>query len=124
MNQAILSIAAFIIILTGCGPSKEQIATEERRKLDSALAVGHSLLLPDQTPQPETAADAARQEILKTQFVELKAQLVAEEAKLDNINQFIILRNEAEKEQQIADQATVVENLKSQIEDTRKQLGH
>ena len=66
-------------------------------------------------------SDSERQEI-KQQIIELKAQLAGEQAKLENIESFHVLRTANEKAQQVSDETVVIENLKSKIDELEKKL--
>ena len=109
-------------VITSCGPSAEQIAAEEKRKLDSATAAGQQQLLEQQAAAQAEADEAANQEALKQQLVDLKSQLAGEEAKLNDTEQFKLLRTADEKAEQIAAQTKIVEELKAQIEEVEKQI--
>ena len=120
MKKTIATIAILTTVLTSCGPSAEQVAAEEKRKLDSATAAGQQQLLDQQaTAQAEAAA---QQEILKQQLIDLNAQLAGEESKLNSTEEFKLLRTADEKAAQIAEQTKVVMELKAQIAEVEKQI--
>ena len=122
MKKTIATIAILTSVITSCGPSAEQIAAEEKRKLDSATAAGQQQLLEQQAAAQAEADEAANQEALKQQLVDLKSQLAGEEAKLNDTEQFKLLRTADEKAEQIAAQTKIVEELKAQIEEVEKQI--
>ena len=122
MKKTIATIAILTSVITSCGPSAEQIAAEEKRKLDSATAAGQQQLLEQQAAAQAEADEAANQEALKQQLIDLKSQLAGEEAKLNDTEQFKLLRTADEKAEQIAAQTKIVEELKAQIEEVEKQI--
>jgi len=122
MKKIITTIALLTSVLTSCGPSAEQIAAEEKRKLDSATAAGQQQLLEQQAAAQAEADEAANQEALKQELIDLKSQLAGEEAKLKDIEQFKLLRTADEKAEQIATQTKIVEELKAQIAEVEKQI--
>ena len=69
-----------------------------------------------------SAAEIETQRILKNQLIELKSQLAGEEARLESIQGFIFLRTRSEKAQQITDQTRVIEKLKAEIQEVKKQI--
>ncbi len=122
MKKTITTIAVLVSVLTACGPSKEQIAAEEKRKLDSAATAGQQQLLQQQADDQAKVEAAANQDALKQQLIDLKGQLAAAESRLDDIQKWKLGRSEDEKAQQIEDQTKVIEDLKNQIADTEKQI--
>ncbi|MBS1635243.1 MAG: hypothetical protein JST26_04915 [Bacteroidetes bacterium] len=122
MKRTFTTILAASLFLLSCGPSKEQIEAREKAKNDSIAEAAKAELLNQQMEAQAEADQAANQEVLKQQVIELKGQLAAAEAKLDDINGIKLLRTPEEKQQQIADQTVIIEELKKQIEDTQKQI--
>jgi hypothetical protein len=122
MKKLLTTILLVNSILISCGPSAEQIAAEEKRKLDSVAATAQQQILDQQAVERAAAEEAANQEMLKQQLIEFKAQLAGAEAKLQNINQFQFGRTSDEKVSQITDQTRVVEEIKAQITDVEKQI--
>jgi hypothetical protein len=122
MKKTIATIAILTTVLTSCGPSAEQVAAEEKRKLDSATAAGQQQLLDQQATAQAEAEAAAQQEILKQQLIDLNAQLAGEESKLNSTEEFKLLRTADEKAAQIAEQTKVVMELKAQIAEVEKQI--
>jgi len=122
MKKTIVTIVILTTILTSCGPSAEQVAAEEKRKLDSATMAGQQQLLDQQATAQAEAEAAAQQEILKQQLIDLSAQLAGEESKLNSIGEFKLLRTVDEKAAQIAEQTKVVMELKAQIAEVEKQI--
>ena len=108
MKKLILILPFAMLIASACGPSKSEIEAKERLQ-----AVQDSI---------SNAAEAAKQDELKQQLIDLKARLEAEQAKLGDTEQFHLLRSEDEKAQQIEAQTKIVEELKSKIEDVQKQI--
>lgn len=108
MKKHLFFLPFIIASLNSCGPSKSETEAKERLQV-----VQDSL---------SNAADAAKQEELKQQLINLKAQLAAEQSKLDDTETWKLLRSEDEKAQQIAEQTKIVEQLKSQISDISKQI--
>ena len=64
MKKTIATIVILTTILTSCGPSAEQVAAEEKRKLDSATMAGQQQLLDQQATAQAEAEAAAQQEVL------------------------------------------------------------
>jgi hypothetical protein len=122
MKKTIVTIVILTTILTSCGPSAEQVAAEEKRKLDSATIAGQQQLLDQQATAQAEAEAAAQQEILKQQLIDLSAQLAGEESKLNSIGEFKLLRTVDEKAAQIAEQTKVVMELKAQIAEVEQQI--
>lgn len=122
MKKIIYAFVTLTIFLSSCGPSKEQIAAEEKRKLDSAAAAGQQQLLDQQAADQALADEAMNQETLKQQLIELKSQLAAEEIKMQDIQSYKLLRTVDEKAQQVGDQTKIIEELKNQITETEKQI--
>jgi hypothetical protein len=117
-----ITIATLTISLLSCGPSKQELEANQKRQLDSASAAGQQQVLDQQASEQALANEAANQEILKQQLIDLKAQLAAEESKLNDIKQWKLGRTEDEKAQQISDQTRIIEELKNQIIETDKQI--
>jgi len=122
MKKTIVTIVILTTILTSCGPSAEQVAAEEKRKLDSATMAGQQQLLDQQATAQAEAEAAAQQEILKRQLIDLSAQLAGEESKLNSTGEFKLLRTADEKAAQIAEQTKVVMELRAQIAEVEKQI--
>src|ERR1700751_1471352 len=108
MYKKLIISAALLIGICSCGPSKAETEAKNRlQEVQDSIA---------------NAAEQQRQSQLKEQLIDLKSQLAAEEAKLNDTEKWQLLRSESEKAQQIADQTKVVETLKSQIDDVQKQI--
>jgi hypothetical protein len=122
MKKTIVTIVILTTILTSCGPSAEQVAAEEKRKLDSATMAGQQQLLDQQATAQAEAEAAAQQEILKRQLIDLSAQLAGEESKLNSTGEFKLLRTADEKAAQIAEQTKVVMELRALIAEVEKQI--
>jgi predicted component of type VI protein secretion system len=122
MKKNITTFVILASVLTSCGPSAEQIANEEKRKLDSASMAGQNLILEKQAAAEAEANEAANQEALKIQLIELKSQLAGQEAKLNDTEQFKFLRTADEKAEQVAVQTKIIEELKAQILEIEKQI--
>jgi hypothetical protein len=122
MKKIIVTIVILTTILTSCGPSAEQVAAEEKRKLDSATMAGQQQLLDQQATAQAEAEAAAQQEILKRQLIDLSAQLAGEESKLNSTGEFKLLRTADEKAAQIAEQTKVVMELRALIAEVEKQI--
>jgi hypothetical protein len=122
MKKTIVTIVILTTILTSCGPSAEQVAAEEKRKLDSATMAGQQQLLDQQATAQAEAEAAAQQEVLKQQLIDLSALLAGEESKLNSIGEFKLLRTVDEKAAQIAAQTKVVMELRAQIAEVEKQI--
>ena len=122
MKKTILTIATLTIFLTGCGPSKEQLEAQQKRQLDSATTAGQQQLLDQQANEQASVNEAANQEALKQQLIDFKAQVAAEESKLNDIQDWKLGRTADEKAQQISDQTRIIEELKNQIIETDKQI--
>ena len=122
MKKTILTISTLMTILTSCGPSKEQLEANEKRKLDSATVAGQQQVIDQQATADAEAADALKQASLKETVIDLKSQLAAEESKMNDIQAYKLLRTADEKDQQVSDQTRVIEELKSQITETEKEI--
>lgn len=122
MKKTIITLATLTTILISCGPSKEQIDAEVNRKLDSASNAGQQQLLEEQSKLQAELDEASNQETLKAQLIELKAQLAAEDVKMQDIQSLKLLRSQDVKAQEVADQTRVIEELKNQIGDIEKQI--
>ncbi len=127
MKKIIYTIASISFLLfISCGPSAEQKAAKEKAKMDSVAAATALNIKQQQesdaASQTAAAEDAANQDALKNQLIELKAQLAGEETKMDDIKKFHLGRLDSEKEQQIADQTAVIERLKNAIIDVDNQI--
>ncbi len=122
MKKTIMTISILTAVLISCGPSAEQAAAQEKRKLDSATAAGQQQLLDQQATAQAEADEAANQEALKLQLIDLKGQLAGEESRLNSTEQFTLLRKADEKATQIAEQTKIVEELKAQIIEVEKQI--
>ena len=130
-NCTIIGISLFAFF--SCGPSAEQRAVTEKAKMDSVALATKNHIMAEKAIQDSIAAYAEKeavgaamdqvfQEQLKTQLIELKAQLAAEDVKMDGIKSYHIGRLENEKMQQISDQTMVIEKLKNEISDIEKQI--
>ena len=122
MKNNLILIPLLAISTIACGPSKEELAAKEKAKMDSVAQATQNSIARQQAIQDSITNAAASNEAMKQQLIDFKAQLAAEQSKLDNIQDFKIGRSEDEKAQQIADQTKVVEQLKSQINDLEKQI--
>ncbi len=122
MRKSISTIAVLTSVFVSCGPSPEQIALEEKRKLDSATFAGQQQLLKQQAEEQAKAEEEARQESLKQQLIDLKSQLAGEEVKLKDIEHFKFLRSIDEKVEQIAEQTKSIEEIKAQIAEIESQI--
>ena len=108
MKKTISTLIVSACVLISCGPSKAELDAKDRlQTVQDSIA---------------NAVDAAKQEAMKQQLIDLKSQLAAEQSKLDDTEKWKLLRSEDEKAQQIADQTKIVEQLKSQINDVEKQI--
>jgi hypothetical protein len=108
MKKLILFLPLIAISMVACGPSKAEIkAKAQLQAMQDSIA---------------NAAEQQKQDQLKQQLIELKSQLAAEETKMQDIQEWKLGRAESEKEQQVADQTRVMEQLKSQISDTQNQI--
>ena len=109
----------FPIFLVGtlffaCGPSAEEMAAREKIKNDSIAQAAKQELLDQQAKAEKVAA-------LKQQLIELKAQLAGEEARLESVQQFHLLRSASRKAEEVANQTRVVEELREQIKEVSRQ---
>lgn len=122
MKKTITTIALLTTILTSCGPSQEEIAAREKIKTDSIAQAAQQQLLDQQAAEQEEINESANQESLKQQLIELKSQLAGEETKMQNIQEYKLLRTPEEKAQQVSDQTRIIEELTQQISETKKQI--
>jgi hypothetical protein len=121
MNKIVIGVLASAI-LTACGPSKEEMAAREKVKMDSVAVATTENLAKEQAKQDSIVASNENQIALKQQLIDLKAQLEAAMVKLNDTEQFKLLRTESEKEQQVEEQTRAVEELKAQIAEIEKQI--
>lgn len=109
-----ITFFATLLLLSACGPSAEEMAAREKIKTDSIAQAAKQELLDQQAKAEKVAA-------LKQQLIELKAQLAGEEARLESVQQFHLLRSAARKAEEVANQTRVVEELRAQIEEVSRQ---
>jgi hydroxylamine reductase (hybrid-cluster protein) len=119
MKKSIITgVFCTALILIACGPSKEEQAAREKYVADSVAQA----IAQQQADARRIADSLANQTALRQQVIDLKAQLEAAIAKLNDTEQFKLLRTQDEKQQQIEDQTRIVETLKQQIADIEKQI--
>ncbi len=122
MKKAIISLTSLVLLLSACGPSKEEQEAKEKAKMDSVANATQNNIVRQQAIQDSITAAGANQEAMKQQLIDLKSQLAAEQTKMDDVQGFKIGRSEDEKQQQVADQTKVIETIKGQISDLEKQI--
>ncbi len=115
-----------LLTLVACGQSKEQQAAEEKHKMDSTAQATKTELLHQQALQDSIKQAKIQQEqnkeTLTNNLVDLKGRLAAAQSKMSDIQSFQFGRSHDEKDQQIANQTKVIEELKIQIADLETQL--
>jgi hypothetical protein len=140
MKRTALKIMLLSLVLISCGPSveqkaaqekrlldsinnsKEQQIVEEKRKLDSASAAGKQQLLEQQQAEQNDANEAIEQENIKQQIIDLNSRLEAEKERLSDLKLPKLLRTADDKAKQIESQTRIVEELKSEIVNLKKQI--
>lgn len=115
MKTKLFILVFAVISIVACGPSKEEREAQEKANMDSIAKAAQEDLLKQQE-------HADSQKKLKEELIDLNAKLVGEEAKLQNINEFKLLRTIEEKAKQLESQTKVVEKLKAQISEVEKQI--
>ena len=109
-----ITLFTTLLLLSACGPSAEQVAAREKIKNDSIALAAKQELLDQQAKAEKVAA-------LKQQLIELKAQLAGEEARLQSVAEFHLLRSASREAEEVANQTRVVEELRAQIEELSQQ---
>ena|ERR1043166_2259118 len=125
-SKNLLCIALSAVMIIACGPSQEERAAKEKAKMDSVASATEANVLRQQAIQDSirTAAENAKQhrEEQQASLIELKSRLAAAEDKMQSIKQFQLGRSTEERENQIASQTTIIEELRGQISDLEKEL--
>ncbi|MBX7204293.1 MAG: hypothetical protein K1X81_02605 [Bacteroidia bacterium] len=120
MRTLLLLLIATAFI--SCGPSKAEIEARERQVADSTKMATEAAIKADAEAKAREQKRKKDHSQLKQQLIEMKARLAAEEAKLQDINSFHLMRTSTEKQQQLAAQTYEVEMLKAAIEETEAKL--
>lgn len=132
------------VLITSCGQSKEEIAAREKQKQDSitleiqrqvdASVTAHHQHLEDMAIREKQIQDSIASSIdesirveyqrgeMRSYIVKLKGELAAAESGLVDLRQFQIGRSADAKANQIAEQASYIEELKHAIQEAEGQL--
>lgn len=129
------------LALSACGPSAAEMAIREKAMADSVAfavqqgiarqqaeaerqkAIADSIAAVAQQELLRQQAEAENRALMSNQIIELRTRLDVEEAKLRDLDKFHLMRTADEKERQMTNQARIVEELKAQVRELRKQLG-
>ena len=137
MNKEKLFLGFLLLGLISCGPSKEEQAAEEKRKIDSTVAATKeqmqaeqskkdSIKLDNQKKAIQKKAENEKKEAIKdsieNRYIELKSELAMQQTKMRNIQEFHIGRTNDEKESQIYYQTKVIEKLNLEINEVRAKI--
>lgn len=118
---------AFVVVivvatLTAYGPSAQQKAAEEKARMDSVIAATKAL----EKHKADLRSKAQELELniseLKEQLKEAIAALQGEEARMESVKSFHLLRTSSEKVRQIRSQSMVILNIEESIETTQKSI--
>ncbi len=118
------------IVVTACGPSKEEIEAKQQLFADSIQKASQDSLeklVQDSITKIQITKDSivetpSNQKHLKTQLANLQLKYEKESKNLESLKQHKFLRSKHKKEEQIEKQTQVVENLKQQIHSIKSQL--
>lgn len=113
MNKIKISILGLIFLaIASCGPSAEEKAIIEKARMDSiADATQRAVEL-------RTKLES-NLKIIEGNIVTLKAELDVEKNEMEKIQEFHLMRTDAERQQQVREQSKRIQSLESQIQEQK-----
>jgi hypothetical protein len=118
------------IVLTACGPSKEEAEAKQQLFADSIQKVSNDSLeklVQDSITKKPIQTDSiiettSNQKHLKTKLVNLQKKYEKECENLESLKHHKFLRSKHKKENQIEKQTQLIEHLKEQIRSIKSRL--
>lgn len=111
MKKTTFILASFLSILSACGPSEQEVREKIRLEEQSQKAADSILRVMQED-----------KEKIENYIMEAKAQLEAENSRMEKIKQFQLGRAQWEKEEQIKNQSIVIQTIEKNIKEAEKQL--
>jgi hypothetical protein len=116
-----------LFVFISCGPNAQEIARLQKAREDSIrLAVENATKIKLEriaALQGIISDLTSQREGLQNRLVLLKAELEVAKDKMNSIKQVQFLRTPAEREQQIRNQSTIIQNLELEIEGVPTRIG-
>ena len=119
---SLFTILILLFIVQACGPSADEIKQHDQALIDSAkkateaeLNAKQEALDSQKTQQLALKKRENDKSFINYTLIRLSTQLQVEQTKLQQIEQFHMLRTPAEKQQQLNQEATVVNSIKMKI---------
>lgn len=103
------------LLIFSCGKSEQEKVAEQKRVTDSIVNVGAQRVKDSLDYAQKQAQIEERKEEIGMELQTLKASFIAENAKMDEIKEFNLLRTASEKDEQINNQAILIQSIEGDI---------